>query len=198
MIIRFLAALLFAGGVFITYDQLKRHGVLDRMKQSSAVQQAGQPVAAPQPEPIPPNAPYLVVTWGALPGHLSRADGRNTVTIFYRTVCPNSAAMMPGIGRLASEYGDRLDFQAISLDPPPNAMDIPGFLRNHEARFTPYWLQWDWSNPDLRPILAAAGAKVSEDWVLPLIILRDGKGKVRAWEGYSELEEFSEALRKVT
>lgn len=121
------------------------------------------------------------------------AQGRATVVILYGTNCPRSHAMFPGFTALAARHAPRnVRFLTFAAD--QRAQDVPPFLAEFGAPFTPYHITRRVPG-ELSRDLGPLGLHVEGVWNMPHVAVLDGSGRVVGeWDGATNLRAIDAAL----
>ena len=170
--------------------QVQQQGASD-VAQSSRVERPAETRAS-----VGPDTSVVAMSANEVPGQLVRYVNRPTVTVLYATTCSNSKRMMPGIARLARDYGGGVaDFAAISTDDAEDAYYVREFLRMNGAPFSPLWVR-PWVPGTLSEAIRSTGINVGSTFTLPMIIVRDSKGQlVSVSQGMADLSALEGYLR---
>ena len=130
-------------------------------------------LAAAMP-PLPRKSPEFTITLG--PGKdtlLSSYRGKVVVLAFVHTTCVHCQAFSAELVKLNKELGPK-GFQPIDVAWNPGAQVlVPGFVKQIGIDFPVGYSEWD-------PIMSYLGFSVMDRPVVPLVVVIDKKGMIRA------------------
>ncbi|HEY2856361.1 MAG TPA: hypothetical protein VGJ18_26200 [Gemmatimonadaceae bacterium] len=121
--------------------------------------------------------------------------GKPSVVLLYGTECPITQSMFGDFVALAKRHPE-VDFIAFATDE-DLAGEVPGFLRQHGASFTPTYIR-EWQPGELTRAFAPLGIRIGRDWTRPLIAVRDADGRVVVQgEGVGDISPIESLLQKL-
>ena len=124
--------------------------------------------------PLPRKSPEFTITEG--PGKeilLSSFRGKVVVLAFVHTTCIHCQAFSAMVTKLHKELGPR-GFQPIDVAWNPNADQlVPSFVKDIGIDFPVGYSEWE-------PIMSYLGFSVMDRPVVPLVVVIDKKGMIRA------------------
>jgi len=131
-------------------------------------------MAAVAMPPVPRKSPEFTITEG--PGKetlLSSYRGKVVVLAFVHTTCIHCQQFSAELAKLHHELGSK-GFQPIDVAWNPSAQQlVPGFVKQNGIDFPVGYSDWD-------PIMSYLGFSVMDRPVVPLIVVIDKKGVIRA------------------
>lgn len=124
--------------------------------------------------PLPRKSPEFTITDPAgKETLLSSYRGKVVVLAFVHTTCPHCQTFSTVLEKLQKELGPR-GFQAIDVAWNPGAQNlVPGFVKNLNLTFPVGYSDWD-------PIMSFLGFSVMDRPVVPLEVVIDRRGMIRA------------------
>jgi hypothetical protein len=142
------------------------------------------------------NAPLAGVTVQEAAASIAATRGRPSIVIIYTTRCRLSPGMFTAFAEMAARHPE-VDVHAFGSDE-RYANEIPAFLREHGADFSPLYLR-DWRTGELIAALDPLGIEVKTLFSTPLVAIRDKDGYVvmqgEAMTDVKRMEGVLERLR---
>lgn len=125
-------------------------------------------------DPLPRKSPEFTITEG--PGKqtlLSSYKGKVVVLAFIFTTCPHCQVFSSAVERIYKELGPR-GFQPIDVAWNQNAQSLAsGFAKQYNLTFPVGYSEYD-------PVMSYMGFSVMDRPVVPLVVVIDRKGMIRA------------------
>ena len=142
-------------------------------------------------------APAEGMTVQQVAASFAEPTGRPSILIIYGIHCSITTDMFTAFAEMAARHPD-VDIHAIE-DSQDHVSEIPAFLREHGADFTPRYL-YDGRRGQLRAVMAPLGIEVHTGFTLPLVAIRDRDGRVvlqgEAMTDVKRMEAELETLRR--
>ena len=155
-------------------------------------------VVAQPPSPIPVAAPSQAVegfTVEQVAARVAQFRQRPSIVLLYGTTCPITRSMFAGFATLARRHPE-IDVLAFATDA-ENANDIPAFLKQNDATFSPLYIH-EWPAGALTRAMAPLGITVGTTWTLPLLVVRDAAGRVvKQGDGMTDMAAVERTLAQL-
>ncbi len=117
--------------------------------------------------------------------------GRPALIVLYGPRCPLSRSLFPQVVRLARQG---VDVQAFSVDDGFDAILVGGFISEFNAPF-PAQRILPWQPGQLSSHMAELGVTVGSPWVKPLVLVRNGAGRIVYQDmGVTDIRPAEQAL----
>lgn len=140
-------------------------------------------------------APVEGMTVQQAAASLAEPTGRPSIVIIYGAHCSITTGMFTAFAEMAARHPE-VDVRAFE-DNQDHASELPAFLREHGADFTPRYL-YDWRRGQLIAAMAPLGITVNTTFTTPLVAIRDKDGRVvLQGEGMTDVKGMEEALAKL-
>jgi len=141
------------------------------------------------------NAPLAGVTVQEAAASIAATKGRPSIVIIYTTRCRLSPGMFTAFAEMAARHPE-VDVHAFGSDE-RYANEIPAFLREHGADFSPLYLR-DWRKGELIAAMDPLGIEVKTLFATPLVAIRDKDGYVvMQGEGMTDVKRMEGVLERL-